>query len=376
MRRHRRKRGVTLLKLIVMLLAVALALLLDYGHKKGQEQLIQAKEQSRIEKEQREAEKKALLAKEAEDSFYQKLADGFDVDILVVGDSIGAGTGAGTTNGRWYSRLRESLRERYGVKVRITNISMGGNTSYAGYARTISLNDDIDYDLAILCYGHNDSKEGFSLYYESLIRAIKNKYPNCSIISILESSQRAYTEKMQTIQQLADYYGYPCVDTIAPFMENYDALAPDGVHPNDEGHRIYSQSILDVISGPVEEYRGRDPQSVYPFNPGVTAFDTYRYIPSAMFKRPDELTYSIELSLSGIMGIDYKYQAQSVQSKTEIYVDGALFAAPVVTFPYDYSQRHIVVVSDNCKVNDTIKIVFETREAADGFYGLYFSNIE
>ena len=38
---------------------------------------------------QEEQEKQeALKQKEAEDSFYQKLADGFEVNVLIVGDSI------------------------------------------------------------------------------------------------------------------------------------------------------------------------------------------------------------------------------------------------------------------------------------------------
>lgn len=43
-----------------------------------------------------QAKAEALRQKEAEDSFYQKLADGFDVNVLVVGDSIGAGAGTQT----------------------------------------------------------------------------------------------------------------------------------------------------------------------------------------------------------------------------------------------------------------------------------------
>lgn len=73
---------------------------------------------------------------------------------------------------------------------------MGGNTSYAGYVRTMALNDGVDYDLAIICYGQNDALEGFSTNYEAVIRAIERKYSDCSIISTLESSQREYTEKM------------------------------------------------------------------------------------------------------------------------------------------------------------------------------------
>ena len=43
---------------------------------------------------ERQEQKEALKQKEAEDSFYQKLSDGFDVNVLIVGDSIGAGAGA------------------------------------------------------------------------------------------------------------------------------------------------------------------------------------------------------------------------------------------------------------------------------------------
>lgn len=83
---------------------------------------------------------------------------------------------------------------------------MGGNASYAEYVRTMILNDDTDYDLVVICYGQNDSTDGFSTDYEALVRAIRNKYTNSSIISILESSQKEYTEKMITIQNICAQY--------------------------------------------------------------------------------------------------------------------------------------------------------------------------
>ena len=41
-------------------------------------------------------ETEKLKQKAAEDSFYQKLLDGFDVNVLIVGDSIGEGAGTET----------------------------------------------------------------------------------------------------------------------------------------------------------------------------------------------------------------------------------------------------------------------------------------
>lgn len=150
---------------------------------------------SEIYQEQRDREAE-LKKKEAEDSFYQKLADGFDVNVLIVGDSIAEG---GQGENGWCTLLRNDLRKTYGSRVSFDNISMGGNTSYAGYVRIMELNEDKDYDLAIICYGQNDGVDGFSTNYESIIRAVRGNYPDYSIISILESSQREYIEKMVLI---------------------------------------------------------------------------------------------------------------------------------------------------------------------------------
>lgn len=116
-----------------------------------------------------------------------------------MGDSIGAGAGTETDGQQWFKQLQAYLRTVNKASVSVTNVSMGGNTSYAGYVQTMALDDDIDYDLAVICYGQNDALQGLDVYYEAIVQAIKNKYPNCSIISILESSQRDYTSNIITI---------------------------------------------------------------------------------------------------------------------------------------------------------------------------------
>lgn len=202
----------------------------------------------------------ALKQQEAEDSFYQKLADGFDVNVLIVGDSIGEGAGTETDGQQWFKQLQTYLQNVNKGKVSVTNVSMGGNTSYAGYVRTMALNDDVDYDLAIICYGQNDRTDGFSTNYESIIRTIRTKYPDCSIISILESSQREYTEKMTTIQSICEHYGIPVADTIDAFNNSgkaYDDLSSDGVHPNDAGQEIYFETVKAVIDDNVAASTGK-----------------------------------------------------------------------------------------------------------------------
>ena len=324
---------------------------------------------------QEEQEKEAALRqKEAEDSFYQKLADGFDVNVLIVGDSIGAGAGTETDGKQWYTQLQTYLKTVNNGKVSVTNVSMGGNTSYAGYVRTMALKDDVDYDLAIICYGQNDDTDGFSTNYESIIRSIRSKCTDCSILSILESSQREYTEKMTIIQSICEHYSIPVVDTIAAFNNSgkaYDDLTVDGIHPNDAGQEIYFETIKAVIDDNVAASTGKM-ADVDVINADVHKYDNFVwYDASSDFERVDDITFTISTSAAGILGIDYIYE--SGDNKADIYVDGELFESPTVTFDYDFSQRHILIVSNDCSVRNEIKVVFTSKEQADGFNGMCFS---
>ena len=361
----------TVLIILIVVMVAALSILM-WGEKKKSsaktQELTKLNEQIFTEN---QAKAEALKQKEAEDSFYQKLADGFDVNVLIVGDSIAEG---GQGEKGWCTLLQNNLTKTYGNSVSFTNVSMGGNASYAGYVRTMALNDDVDYDLAIICYGQNDGLDGFSTNYESIIRAIRSKYPDCSIISILESSQRTYTEKMTTIQSICEHYSIPVADTIAAFNDSgkaYDDLTGDGVHPNDAGQEIYFETVKAVINDNVTASTGKMTDTDV-INADVHKFDNFVwYDASSDFERVDDTTFTISVSATGVLGIDYTYE--SGDNKADIYVDGELFESPTVTFDYDFSQRHILVVSDDCTVENEIKVVFNTKEQADGFKGMCFS---
>ena len=246
---------------------------------------------------------------EIDDSFYQKLEDGIDVNILIVGDSIGEGAGASSNSSFWVSLLQTYLQDTYSISnINVTNVSMGGNASYAGYVRTMSLNDNVQYDLAVICYGQNDDIED---------------------------------------------------------------LSNDGVHPNDEGQKIYFETVKKVIDDNVEASSGKM-KEVSALNRSVYKFDNFAwYGADSDFARVDDVIFVLNTSASGIMGIDYTYE--SGNNNADIYVDEKLFKSPTVTFDYDFSQRHILIVSDECMVENEIKVVFASKQQADGFKGMCFS---
>ena len=363
-----------ILSIIIVLLAAILGILL-WMNKKDEDKKSAELRAMNAKLYQEEQEKEAALKqKKAEDSFYQKLSDGFDVNVLVVGDSIGAGAGTETDGQQWFKQLQAYLKTVNKASVSVTNVSMGGNTSYAGYVRTMALDDDIDYDLAIICYGQNDALQGLDVYYEAMVQAIKNKYPNCSIISILESSQRDYTANITRIQSICEHYSIPVADTIAAFNNSgkaYDDLSNDGVHPNDAGQEIYYETVKNVIDKNVAVSTGKMKDADV-INADVHKFDNFIwYDADTDFERVDDTTFMLNASVSGVFGIDYIYE--SGDNKADIYVDGELYESPTVTFNYDFSQRHIMVVSDDCTVEKEIKVVFNSKEQADGFRGMCFS---
>lgn len=179
---------------------------------------------------------------------------------------------------------------------------------------------------------------------------------------------------MTIIQSICEHYSIPVVDTIAAFNNSgkaYDDLTVDGVHPNDDGQEIYFETIKAVIDDNVAASTGKM-ADVDVINADVHKYDNFVwYDASSDFERVDDITFTISTSAAGIRGIDYIYE--SGDNKADIYVDGELFESPTVTFDYDFSQRHILVVSNDCSVRNEIKVVFTSKEQADGFNGMCFS---
>lgn len=303
-----------IIALIVVWTAALLYMMYDYQRETRQQSeelrlLRIQEEQARLEREESARRTELLLIeKRKNDSFYQKLADGFDVRVLVVGDSIGNGRGADEWEDRWPVLLQTELGETYGVDVSLENISMDGNTSFAGYARTAMLETE-SVDCAIICYGANDSPINFSVYYESLIRVIQKNYPNASVISVLESTEwdEEGAEKMNVIRSLANHYGISVADTVTPFRDDYDSLVVDDVHPNVAGQRIYADTLEAVIMENVDAYRGFDTLPASAVSEYMEIFDTFQWFPAEQFTRIGN-TFSLETSIDGvILAIDYEF---------------------------------------------------------------------
>lgn len=300
------------------------------------------------------------------------------VKLLIVGDSIGEGAGASDPSLKWYKYLIPHMKDAYGMKLEITNVSMGGNSSFAGYVRVMESEPEEDYDLAVICYGENDQVEDFSLYYESILRAVREKYPSCRLITILESSQRDYTEKMQTIESLSAYYGAYVADTIAAFEESgkpYEELCDDGTHPNDAGQKIYFETVkkaIDDIYGQTDMPAVQNPE---PLNPQVADFENFSYYPAEELQETEGNAYELEIKLPPCrLGIDYT-TVKGINQIT-LYADGKKICEKEIGWDHDFTLDFIEVMEDACEVNSQIRIEFSSREQMKAFHGIIVNEYE
>ena len=134
---------------------------------------------------------------------------------------------------------------------------------------------------------------------------------------------------------------------------------------------LYYETVKAVIDENVAASTGKM-EDAEVINGDVHKFDNFIwYGADTDFERVDDTTFTLNTSVSGILGIDHTFE--SGDNKADIYVDGELYKSPTVTFNYDFSQRHIMVVSDDCTVEKEIKVVFNSKEQADGFQGMCYS---
>lgn len=326
-----------------------------------------------------ELKKQVLQLSEAPVGVYRKLARGQEVSILIVGDSIGASAGA-TPGHSWERLLTDWIYEEYAVRCNVTNVSLGGTGSYAGYVQVMNLDDEQDYDLAIICYGHNDSPDHLSESYEAIIRAVREKYRYCDMICVLQSSQRTYTDIIKEIQRLAEHYAIPQADTIAAFDNSghaYEELCADGVHPNDLGYSLYFQEVSRIIKERTEAYEAFAREDVAPLNEGMDRYERYYYVPAEAAK-PSGDGLSLEIPfyapLSGEPGLDFD---RTGEGEVRIYMDDRLLCEEELGWD-DGGTAHFIspLGHEAVSIEHSVRMEFSNKESASKIHGLVFIDVK
>ena len=327
------------------------------------------------------------LERQLNDSFYQRLQDQLPVRVLVVGDGYGAGMGASQVARSWAQRLKASLAMKYGVTVELTNVSLSeqnggfgawaalrqqpdgaatamlaemvgdgraevskdGTISAEGWNNTMShaFRKD-EYDLAIVSLGMTDDPSQFPTWYEAVLRGLREKYRQCSVISLLSSQALTSpelgfadenTEALRTISkqyhadvvnvgmEMLDPEGAEKGATTSEIGQKAVAMVADsgadgagasateeagdadgqvkaaqaaiqkytveGLYLNDAGQGFLADTLQKFIDQKVANAQGYTAGEVTLLDPAVEALDEFHYIPVAELNRLNDYTYAL-----------------------------------------------------------------------------------
>lgn len=277
---------------------------------------------------------------------YEKLKEGKDVRLLVIGDSIGASSGVSSDEYRWFNGLTATLSKEYGSEFNISKVTTGGATVFGGWTDYHNkLNKDSKPDFVFICFGQNDQGvieiSEFGKIYENLIRSINADFNSPEIIAIIESSitNEQYPE---TIRKIADYYRLTVADTREMFKESgytYNELTKDGVHPNDLGYQIYSEGILSLINNNLsygkETVKKSDLEILYPDG---AKYHTSYY--RSLNTTKDQLTGTFE---GNVFGLDVNRTPTS--GSIRILIDGVEVGE--VNLNYKSAYRKVEMVASH-----------------------------
>ena len=312
----------------------------------------------------------AKAAREKTDSFYQKLVDGFNVNILVVGDTLASGYGSSGAEQTWSALLAQELRSIYGIQVEMDNLALIDSDAYSAYSQIKTLDEKMEYDLCIVCTGAYDTNESLAYHYEAILRAIGDAFKKCSIITVLENTEGTHEWKSNIIRNLSDVYKAAVADTITPSGDTLDPYVIDGRFLNDEGQVLYEKAILKTIMDGAKHETPYEKVRVKAQNKETSKFDAFYYVPADNFSR-DGNQYTFETSFEGALAVDYELIPG--ETSMSVYFDGEPIVGYDTSNYYGANIERAQLIGDNMRVRRRVTVIFENEEQADGFHGIYIS---
>lgn len=186
-------------------------------------------------------------------------ADPADTALVVAfGDSLFAGYNLEQGQG-FASALERSLTAR-GIKARVVNAAVTGDTSAAGLQRLAFTLDGSPRkpDLVIVALGANDMLRGLDpeatrTNLDAILAELKRRDIPTMLAGMLAAPNMGqdYTAAFNSIYPtLAKKYGAPLYPFLLDGVIGHpNLLLPDGMHPNPKGVEIMVRGVAPVVAG-------------------------------------------------------------------------------------------------------------------------------
>ena len=290
--------------LLIVIIALAVGILAAAGFQSYQERVKKEREYKELAIADQE-KRKAQRELERQSNFYEKLERGFDVKILVVGNSMGLSEGS-SSNRKWTDDLTKKLEKKYGVDIWYKNISNPYTGYGTGYVKLSTLDDSRDYDAVITCYpATEDEKE--LVQYEAILRYAKQKYNNCALISVIANSDSKVD--FTKVYDLIQYYGGISVNMQDVIDEHGNEVINHQFYPNDQGYQLYADYVFNAIESEIFDGAQVENEIKEPVYDQVKEYNNCVFVPIRKCRMLDEQLFFIDLdSFSGKICIQAKWK--------------------------------------------------------------------
>lgn len=317
------------------------------------------------------AEAAAKDAEAAKYSFYQKLENGYGTDILILGDSTAADAD--------FSALSEHLQSKYlsasGSAVNVANLANADGNLLCDVLRVNEMPDKPDYDLAILCYGQNDSGNDVTQNFESLIVALKSRFPDCSIICTIEPGFHAITTELQAMTDVCSAHHVPVINLFSEFYDKgadsyFDYFDSSQTSLGEKGIDEWNTLLCALIDENVAQSTGKmDDRPMISRKSEEMAKLRFIPIDDVRVSRTDDTSYSLDFKAKGASYILHKQDVGG--SDVKVIADDILyqFGKPCGVKTPDGS--YIIPIYEELSCERDFTITFSSKELADGLEGFY-----
>lgn len=190
--------------------------------------------------------------------------------IVLMGDSITFGDNASNPKNSWAARLDEYINKNLKGQFEIINSGVEGETAQEGF-------DDIEGkvikyspDIVFVGYGTNDCTKvngryendiyNFESNMEDIAEAIRSQTNAAAVFNLAPpvieelSNDDVVTIHNRDIEAYNKVVKRICGSMMLSFVDHYKLMSDredlqnlldgDGIHPNDEGHRVMFENIL------------------------------------------------------------------------------------------------------------------------------------
>ena len=186
--------------------------------------------------------------------------------VGVIGGSITQGSLA-SNQANCYAELFHSYwTEKFpDCEVNFVNAGIGGTNSYLGVHRVDEQLLSAEPDVVIVEFSVNDTDKVMNKYsYDSLVRKILNAEGAPAVILLFTASTDG-NNLQEVHKEIGLAYDLPMISYREAFYPEIEAgnieskdISPDGLHPNDDGHRLIGQLLTRYLDSVYDDIANID----------------------------------------------------------------------------------------------------------------------